>query len=57
MAHTPTVLSLPDWHCRWPLACDNNATCPGCHLAGTDAGCRSCQARTTADRHSDTEER
>ncbi|MEU2992575.1 hypothetical protein ABZ772_19805 [Streptomyces griseoincarnatus] len=34
------------WHCRWPLACDNNLTCPGCHPAGTDAGCRYCQART-----------
>ena len=41
------------WHCRWPLACDNTLTCPGCHPAGTDAGCRYCQARTTADRSVD----
>lgn len=31
--------------CRWPLACDAPGPCPGCHLAGTDPGCRTCQAR------------
>lgn len=34
--------------CRWPLACDAPGPCPGCHLAGTDPGCRTCQARARA---------
>ncbi|MFI8531074.1 hypothetical protein ACIGMX_12575 [Streptomyces aquilus] len=49
---SPLGSDMPAWHCRWPLACDNNLTCPGCHPAGTDAGCRYCQARAAAD-HSD----
>ncbi|MFJ3044031.1 hypothetical protein [Streptomyces tendae] len=35
------------WHCRWPIACDSNLTCPGCHPLGTDAGCSYCQALRT----------
>lgn len=41
----PTDIDKP-WHCRWPIACDNNLTCPGCHPSGTDAECRTCQARS-----------